>query len=51
MGAKQGAAFITTRKGFCYLTIKYNRRNFPLMRIRKYTIKAEEKRRMRRWST
>jgi hypothetical protein len=48
VSAKQGIAFITTKKGFCYLTIKYNRRNFPLMRIRKYTIEAEDKRRMRR---
>ena len=48
MSAKQGIAFITTRKGFCYLTIKCARRNFPIMRVRKYTIEAEEKRRMRR---
>lgn len=48
MNAKQGSAFITTRKGFCYLTIKYARRNFPIMRVRKYTIEAEEKRHMRR---
>jgi hypothetical protein len=48
MGAKQGVAFITTKKGFCYLTIKYNRRNFPIMRVHKYVIEAEEKRQMRR---
>lgn len=48
MGAKQGVAFITTRKGFCYLTIKHNRRNFPIMRVRKYVIEAEDKRHMRR---
>lgn len=48
MGAQQGVAFITTKKGFCYLTIKYNRRNFPIMRVRKYVIEAEEKHQMRR---
>ena len=41
-------AFITARKGFCYLTIKYRRPNFEMMRIRNYTIDAEEKRHMRR---
>jgi hypothetical protein len=48
MAAKQAAAFITTRKGFCYLTTKYRRRNFHMMRIRNYTIDAQEKRQMRR---
>lgn len=48
MGAKQGIAFITTKKGFCYLTIKYARRNFPILRVRQYTIEADEKRQMRR---
>lgn len=48
MEAKQGSAFITTRKGFCYLTIKCGRRNFHIMRIRAYTIDADDKRQMRR---
>ena len=37
-------AFITARKGFCYLTIKYNRRNFDMMRLRNYTLDADDKR-------
>lgn len=45
---KQGSAFITTKKGFCYLTIKCGWRNFQIMRIRAYTIDADDKRRMRR---
>lgn len=48
MGIKQGSAFITTRKGFCYLTVKYRRQNFHVMRIRNYTIDAVDKRDMRR---
>jgi hypothetical protein len=48
MAAKQAAAFITTRKGFCYLTTKYHRHNLHIIRIRNYTIDAEEKRQMRR---
>jgi hypothetical protein len=48
MGDKQGSAFITTRKGFCYLTIKCGRRNFHVMRIRAYTLDADDKRQMRR---
>lgn len=48
MAGKQGGAFVTARKGFCYLTIKLGRRNFDMMRIRKYTIDADEKRHMRR---
>lgn len=43
-----GNAFITTRKGFCYLTIKIGRRNHHMMKIRQYKIEAEEKRDMRR---
>ncbi len=42
------SAFITARKGFCYLTIKHRKRNFEMMRIRNYKIDAEEKRHMRR---
>jgi hypothetical protein len=41
-------AFVTARKGFCYLTVKHRRRNFEMMRIRNYKIDAEEKRHMRR---
>jgi hypothetical protein len=45
---KRGSAFITTSKGFCYLTIKCGRHNFRVMRIRNYTIDADDKREMRR---
>jgi hypothetical protein len=48
MQRKRSNAFITARKGFCYLTIKYARRNHEMMRIRNYRIDADEKRRMRR---
>ena len=48
MRDKQGSAFIMTRKGFCYLTIKCGRHNFHIMRIRAYTIDADDKRQMRR---
>ena len=48
MGRQQGSAFITTRKGFCYLTIKCAGRNFHIKRIRNYTLEAEDKRFMRR---
>ena len=48
MGAKQSSAFITARKGFCYLTVKYRRRNFHMMRIRNYTLDAQDKRDLRR---
>jgi hypothetical protein len=45
---KQGSAFVTTKKGVCYLTIKIGRENFALMRIHSYTIDAQDKRDMRR---
>lgn len=48
MGQQQGNAFITTRKGFCYLTVKCLGRNFNIMRIRNYTLDAQDKRDMRR---
>src|SRR5512135_864868 len=48
MADKQLTAFVTTRKGVCYLTVKVRRRNFHIMRIRNYTIDAEDKRDMRR---
>jgi len=41
-------AFITARKGFCYLTMKRFGRNHEMMRIRAYKIEPEEKREMRR---
>ncbi len=42
------SAFITARKGFCYLTIKHHRRNFDMMRLRNYTLDGDDKRQMRR---
>ena len=48
MERKRSNAFITARKGFCYLTVKYARRNHEMMRIRNYKIDAEEKRHIRR---
>jgi hypothetical protein len=48
MERKRSNAFITARKGFCYLTIKHYGRNFDMMRIVDYKIDAEEKRHMRR---
>jgi len=48
MAPKQSSAFITARKGFCYLTIKHGGRNFEMMRIRGYKLDADEKRHMRR---
>ena len=43
-----GNAFITTRKGFCYLTIKISGRNYHMMKVRQYKIEPDEKRQMRR---
>jgi hypothetical protein len=48
MAPTKSTAFITARKGFCYLTVKYRRRNFHVMRIRNYTLTAQDKRDMRR---
>jgi hypothetical protein len=48
MNPRQGAAFVTTKKGFCYLTVKVGRKNVPIMRICHYTIDAQDKRDMRR---
>ena len=48
MADKQHNAFITARKGFCYLTVKIGRQNFHVMRIRNYTLDAQDKRDMRR---
>jgi hypothetical protein len=48
MKRKQSSAFITTRKGSCYLTVKIGRRNFNIKRIRNYTLEPQDKRDMRR---
>jgi len=48
MEPKQRSAFITTKKGFCYLTVKVGRINSNIMRIRSYTITSQDKRDMRR---
>jgi hypothetical protein len=48
MAAKQTTAFITTRRGSCYLTVKYHRRNVQVLRIRNYTLDAQDKRDLRR---
>ncbi len=48
MDRKSSNAFITARKGFCYLTIKFLGRNHEMMRIRGYKIDPDEKRHMRR---
>src|SRR5712691_4612947 len=45
---KRRRAFVTTKKGVCYLTVKIGRENFHLMRIYNYTIDAQKKRDMRR---
>jgi hypothetical protein len=47
-GREKRSAFITAKKGTCYLTVKCHRRNLHIMRIYKYTIDAEDKRDMRR---
>jgi hypothetical protein len=51
MERKPSNAFVTARKGFCYLTIKSFGRNHEMMRIRNYQIGAEEKRHVRRLYT
>ena len=48
MERQKRRAFITARKGFCYLTVKIGRQNFHLRRIRNHTIDAEDKRHLRR---
>jgi len=45
---KRRRAFVTTKKGVCYLTVKIGRENFHLMRIYNDTIDAQAKRDMRR---
>ena len=46
--SEQAHAFVTARKGFCYLTIRFLGRNRELMRVRAYKIARVEKRDMRR---
>jgi len=48
MSPRQSTAFVTTSKGSGYLTVKIGRKNVPIMRIRHYTIEAQDKRDMRR---
>lgn len=45
---RKPVVFITTKKGFCYLTVKVGRSNFNIKRIRNYTLEPQEKRDMRR---
>lgn len=45
---KRSRAFVTTKKGVCYLTVKIGREHFSLMRIYNYTVDAQDKRDMRR---
>ncbi|MGK4655700.1 hypothetical protein ACSLVV_08595 [Pseudomonas aeruginosa] len=42
MSRKQSSAFVTTRKGFCYLTVKVGRSNYNIMRIRNYTLEPQD---------
>lgn len=46
---RTGNAFVTTRKGFCYLTIRVRHRNHDILKIPQYKIEAQEKRDLRRW--
>ena len=48
MASKQRTAFITPRKGFCYLLVKCGWQNLHVLRIRNYTLDAQDKRDMRR---
>jgi hypothetical protein len=48
VATKRRTAFVTARKGYCYLTLKRGRQNFHVMRIRNYTLDAQGKRDMRR---
>ena len=45
---KRRRAFVTSKKGVCYLAVKSGRVHFQIMRICHYTIDADDKRRMRR---
>ncbi len=44
MGSQKGTAFVTSRNGFCYLTIKIDCRNYDIMKIRACTISPQDKR-------
>ena len=48
MNRKPANAFVTARKGFCYLTIKLFGQHHEMMRVRGYKIDADKKRQMRR---
>jgi hypothetical protein len=48
MESLQGNAFVTTKKGTCYLTLKCGRQNFQISRIYSYALDPEQKRRLRR---
>jgi hypothetical protein len=48
VASQQRTAFVTARKGFCYLTVKCGRQNSHVLRIRNYTLDAQDKRDMRR---
>jgi len=45
---KRSRAFVTTKKGVCYLTVNIGREHFHLMCVYNYTIDAQEKRNIRR---
>jgi len=45
---KRSRAFVSTKKGVCYLTVKIGREHFTLLRIYNYTIDAQDKGGMRR---
>jgi hypothetical protein len=44
LGRPQPAAFISTLKGFCYVTIKRGGRHVRIFRVRKYRLDVQEKR-------
>jgi hypothetical protein len=48
MDRKPAKAFVTARKGFCYLTVKLFGRHHEMMRVQGYKIDPDEKRQMRR---
>ena len=43
---KRSRAFVTTKKGVCYLTVKIGWENFYLMRIYNYTGVGKEQRKI-----
>jgi hypothetical protein len=48
MNPKQSSVFVTSKKGFCYLTVKIGGYNCNIKRIRSYTLEPQEKRDLRR---